>query len=90
MKSCYCLLGTEFSIPGACNHLFLLDVFCAHLEISIQKDQLTCFPPKCMSDVLESTGNLLKQEGCVASAVLWHYDQEAALVWKQWQKFPLR
>lgn len=37
MKSCYSLLGTEFSIRGVCSHLFLLKIFYAHLEISIQK-----------------------------------------------------
>lgn len=43
-----------------------------------------------MSDVVEPTGNLLKQEGYVAGAVLWHCDQEAGLIRKQQQTFPLR
>lgn len=41
MKSCYCLLGTEFSIPGAFNHLLVLGIFCVHLAISIQKDMFS-------------------------------------------------
>lgn len=43
-----------------------------------------------MSDVVEPTGNLLKQEGYVTTAVIWHCDQEAGLIRKQQQTFPLR